>query len=126
MAIGAIDSSKIQAMLSQLKAAAQNQPANTSSMVGGINGLAKPVAPQSVNNQKKIDFSETLKASLDHVNNSQSKAVELGKSFAMGDDSVNLSDVMVASQKASISFQATVQVRNKLVSAYHDIMNMQI
>jgi len=126
MAIGAIDSGKIQAMLSQLKAAAQNQPASTPSMVGGLNGLVKPASPQSVNNQTRVDFSEALKASLDQVNNSQSKAVELGKSFAMGDDSVNLSDVMVASQKASISFQATVQVRNKLVSAYHDIMNMQI
>lgn len=126
MAIGAIDSGKIQAMLSQLKAAAQNQPTNTSTMVGGFNGIVKPTAPQSVNSQSKVDFSEALKASLDQVNNSQSKAVELGKSFAMGDDSVNLSDVMVASQKASISFQATVQVRNKLVSAYHDIMNMQI
>ncbi len=126
MAIGAIDSGKIQAMLSQLKAAAQNQPTNNSPMVGGINGLVKPTPPQSVNNQTKVNFSEALKASLDQVNNSQSKAVELGKSFAMGDDSVNLSDVMVASQKASISFQATVQVRNKLVSAYHDIMNMQI
>lgn len=126
MAIGAIDSGKIQAMLTQLKAAAQNQPANASPMVGGLNGLVKPVSPQPVNNQTKVDFSEALKASLDQVNHSQSKAVELGKSFAMGDDSVNLSDVMVASQKASISFQATVQVRNKLVSAYHDIMNMQI
>lgn len=126
MAIGAIDSSKIQAMLSQLKAAAQNQPTNTPSMVGGLNGLVKPLSTQSVNKETKVDFSEALKASLDQVNNSQSKAVELGKSFAMGDDSVNLSDVMVASQKASISFQATVQVRNKLVSAYHDIMNMQI
>jgi flagellar hook-basal body complex protein FliE len=126
MAIGAIDSGKIQAMLSQLKAAAQNQPSTPSPIAGGLNGIVKPASAQTVNNQTKVDFSEALKASLDHVNNSQSKAVELGKSFAMGDDSVNLSDVMVASQKASISFQATVQVRNKLVSAYHDIMNMQI
>lgn len=44
----------------------------------------------------------------------------------MGDDSVSLSDVMVASQKAGIQFQATVQVRNKLVSSYHEIMNMQV
>lgn len=126
MAIGAIDSGKIQAMLSQLKAAAQNQPSTPSPISGGLNGIVKPATTQAVTNQTKVDFSEALKASLDHVNNSQSKAVELGKSFAMGDDSVNLSDVMVASQKASISFQATVQVRNKLVSAYHDIMNMQI
>lgn len=126
MAIGAIDSGKIQAMLSQLKAAAQNQPSNPTPLVGGLNGVGKPASLQPVNTQTKVDFSEALKASLDQVNNSQSKAVELGKGFAMGDDSVNLSDVMVASQKASISFQATVQVRNKLVSAYHDIMNMQI
>jgi flagellar hook-basal body complex protein FliE len=39
---------------------------------------------------------------------------------------VNLSDVMIAVQKASISFQAAVQVRNRLVSAYHEIMNMQV
>ena len=44
----------------------------------------------------------------------------------MGDDSVSLSDVMIAGQKANISFQATIQVRNKLVSAYQDIMNMQV
>ncbi|MES2934461.1 MAG: flagellar hook-basal body complex protein FliE, partial [Pseudomonadota bacterium] len=42
------------------------------------------------------------------------------------DDSVNLSDVMISMQKASISFQATVQVRNKLVSAYQEMMNMQV
>ena len=126
MIIGAIDSGKIQAMLSQLKAAAQNQQSSSSQLAGGINGLVRPNLVQPTNSQTKVDFSEALKASLDQVNTSQLKAVELGKSFAMGDDSVNLSDVMVASQKASISFQATVQVRNKLVSAYHDIMNMQI
>ena len=50
----------------------------------------------------------------------------LSKRFQMGDDSVNLSDVMISMQKASIQFQATAQVRNKLVQAYHDIMNMQV
>jgi flagellar hook-basal body complex protein FliE len=63
---------------------------------------------------------------LDDVNGAQSKAKVMGERFALGDDSVNLSDVMIASQKASIAFQATVQVRNKLVSAYQDIMNMQV
>jgi len=63
---------------------------------------------------------------LNQVNKVQVEAEQLGKSFAMGDDSVSLSDVMIAGQKANISFQATVQVRNKLVSAYHDIMNMQV
>ena len=60
------------------------------------------------------------------MNQSQLEAERLGKNFAMGDDSVSLSDVMIAGQKANISFQATLQVRNKLVSAYQDIMNMQV
>jgi flagellar hook-basal body complex protein FliE len=50
----------------------------------------------------------------------------MGQKFASGDDSVSLSDTIIAMQKANITFQATVQVRNKLVSAYHDIMNMQV
>lgn len=74
----------------------------------------------------RVDFGEALRSSLDQVNGAQRKAEDMGQRFALGDDSVNLSDVMIASQKASISFQATVQVRNKLVSAYHDIMNMQV
>jgi flagellar hook-basal body complex protein FliE len=56
----------------------------------------------------------------------QKSSEQLGKNFAMGDDSVSLSDVMIAGQKANIAFQATVQVRNKLVSAYQDMMNMQV
>ncbi|HEY0267886.1 MAG TPA: flagellar hook-basal body complex protein FliE, partial [Methyloradius sp.] len=51
---------------------------------------------------------------------------KMGKDFVMGDDKVSLSDVMIAGQKANITFQATVQIRNKLVAAYSDIMNMQI
>ena len=46
--------------------------------------------------------------------------------FDMGDDSVSLSDVMIASQKASIAFEATVQIRNKCVEAYKTIMQMQV
>jgi flagellar hook-basal body complex protein FliE len=73
-----------------------------------------------------VDFSAALKGALDGVNGMQQNADALGQRFALGDDSVNLSDVMIATQKASIAFQTTAQVRNKLVSAYHDIMNMQV
>ncbi|MDB5854435.1 MAG: flagellar hook-basal body complex subunit FliE [Herminiimonas sp.] len=52
---------------------------------------------------------------------------EVRKNAAMvRENTVDLSDVMIATQKANIGLQATVQVRNKLVSAYHDIMNMQV
>lgn len=125
MGIEAIDSGRIQAMLAQLKAAA-SQSSPISTPVKDQFALGSIATEKPNKTSTTVDFSEALKSSLDQVNQSQAKAVELGKSFSLGDDSVNLSDVMIATQKANISFQATVQVRNKLVSAYHDIMNMQI
>lgn len=114
MSIGGIDSSKIQAMVAQLKAAATRPQ----------DGIAPPILAEKP--AAKVDFASVLKASLDQVSGAQHNADQLGKKFAMGDDSVNLSDVMISSQKASLSFQATIQVRNKLVSAYHDMMQMQV
>jgi flagellar hook-basal body complex protein FliE len=126
MSVGAIDSGRIQAMLAQLKAASSAAPANLAAPIQGLDGIKGITNGDSPKSTPSIDFATALKSSLDQVNQHQAKAVELGKNFALGDDSVNLSDVMVATQKASLSFQATVQVRNKLVSAYHDIMNMQV
>ncbi|MFZ6872722.1 flagellar hook-basal body complex protein FliE [Undibacterium sp. Di27W] len=116
MKMGGIDASRIEAMVAQLKATAAKMEANTGL---GVNQTESP-APG------RLDFSEALKASLESVNQAQVSSQQLGQKFAMGDDKVSLSDVMISMQKANISFQTTVQVRNKLVSAYHDIMNMQI
>jgi flagellar hook-basal body complex protein FliE len=111
---GIIDASRIENMLAQLKAAATRPEAG----VGPVK-----TEPASAG---KVDFAAVLKASLDQVSSTQNKAEVMSQRFAQGDDSVNLSDVMISMQKASISFQATVQVRNKLVSAYQDISNMQV
>ena len=51
---------------------------------------------------------------------------DLKDRLAAGDGNANLHDVMIALQKANVSFQEMVQVRNKLVSAYHDVMNIQV
>ncbi len=114
MKTGGIDSSQIQAMIAQLKAAATKP------------SLTTPVIQTEPTATTKADFSDALKTALDSVSASQTQADSMSKQFALGDDSVSLSDVMIAQQKASINFQATIQVRNKLVSAYHDIMNMQV
>lgn len=117
MKVGGIDSTAIDAMVAQLKAAAaRSQPA-----VNPLGGVL-----QAEKSATRVDFSQALKASLDNVASAQNSADQLGQKFTLGDDSVNLSDVMISMQKASISFQATVQVRNKLVSAYQDMMNMQV
>lgn len=82
--------------------------------------------PPQVAQTGKVDFANVLKSSLDGVAQAQSRSEELQKAFVLGDDRVSLSDTMIAMQKASISFQTTVQVRNKVVQAYNDIMNMQV
>lgn len=74
----------------------------------------------------KVDFADVLKSSLDGVARVQAQSEAMQKAFVLGDNSVSLSDTMIAMQKASINFQATVQVRNKVVQAYNDIMNMQV
>lgn len=86
-------------------------------------GLREPSQAAQAN---KVDFSSVLKSTLDGVAQSQQKSEALQQSFVMGDDKVSLSDTMIAMQKASINFQATVQVRNKFVQAYNDVMNMQV
>ena len=117
MNVGGIDSTAIEAMVAQLKAAA----ARTQPALAPLQG-AQPAEKSAT----RVDFSDALKASLDGVANAQNQADQLGKKFSMGDENVNLSDVMISMQKANISFQATVQVRNKLVSAYQEMMNMQV
>ena len=60
------------------------------------------------------------------MNDIQQQAGKVSDSFEKGDPQTDLTEVMVALQKAKISFQAMVEVRNKLVVAYQDVMNMQI
>lgn len=71
-------------------------------------------------------FSDLLKQSINEVNTQQADAKQLATSFEQGDKNVELSEVMISMQKANVSFQAMLEVRNKLVNAYQDIMNMQV
>lgn len=73
-----------------------------------------------------VDFAQTLKSAIDQVNQSQQGANVMAEKFAAGDSNTNLHEVMIELQKASVSFQEMIQVRNKLVSAYQDVMNMQV
>ena len=72
------------------------------------------------------DFAQVLKNSIDQVNQTQQQAETMAANFAAGDSSANLHEVMVSLQQANVSFQEMVQVRNKLVMAYHDVMNMSV
>ncbi len=106
-----MDTSAIDNLLGQLRAAAA-----TGSASGGA--AAAPV--------KGTDFATLLKNSIDGINGHQLDATRLARDFELGAPGADLNDVMISMQKANISFQEMVQVRNRLVSAYHDIMNMQV
>lgn len=80
--------------------------------------------PQQV--QDGPDFAKMLHNSLSQISEVQKNAGDLSARFEKGDPQVDLTDVMVSMQKASVSFQAMVQTRNKLLSAYQDIMSMPI
>ena len=74
----------------------------------------------------KTEFAEVLKTSIAQVNKTQTQAESMTHAFEVGAPGVQLHDVMISLAKANVSFHQMVQVRNRLVSAYHDIMNMQV
>ena len=80
----------------------------------------------SDNRATATDFTEMFSNAINAVNETQQTSSALATSYQQGDPGVSLSQVMVASEKASVSFQALTQVRNKLVEAYKDVMNMPI
>jgi len=71
-------------------------------------------------------FADMLSKAVGSVNETQQTAGELAKAFELGQGGVDLTQVIIASQKASVSVQALTQVRNKFVQAYQDIMQMSI
>ncbi len=87
---------------------------------------ARSSRPEPMNGAVQQNFGQVLKSALENVNSLQADASDLRTRFDMGDRSINLSDVMIAGQKSSIAFEATVQVRNKVVEAYKTIMNMPV
>lgn len=71
-------------------------------------------------------FADLLKASIDEVGAAQQRSEKLQAAYEADDPATNLQDVMISLQKANLSFQTMVQVRNRLVTAYQEIMNVQV
>ena len=101
---------------------------NIDQMVNQLRAVAAQASssPASQAADATQDFAAMLKSAVEEVNSAQLDAKQLTRQFEAGDPDVNLQDVVLSLQKASLSFQTMVQVRNKLVSAYQEIMNMQV
>jgi len=94
-------------------------------MVDRIEGIG-PVFPEKLNKNKgKGNFADILKQAIDRVNELQKKAEKLTDDFAEGRIS-NIHEVIIEAEKASLALRLTVEVRNRIVEAYRDIMRMQI
>ncbi|MEA1867522.1 MAG: flagellar hook-basal body complex protein FliE [Thermodesulfobacteriota bacterium] len=103
-----VDVAKVLAQLQSMAKASKGGPSN---QTGGKEG---------------VDFASILSNAVDSVNETQKDAMNLAKTFEAGNTDIDLSEVMIALQKANISFQAITKVRNKLVSAYQDIMSIPV
>ena len=76
--------------------------------------------------KSEVSFGSVLKDSIDKVNETQMESAKMSNAFERGEPGVDLTQVMISMQKASVSFQAMTEVRNKLVTAYQEIFNMPI
>ncbi|MFD2168151.1 flagellar hook-basal body complex protein FliE [Thalassotalea euphylliae] len=82
--------------------------------------------PMQQVNPSSQDFGNMFKQAINTVNELQQDAGAKRTAFELGDDKVTLAETMIAAQKSSVAFEATVQVRNKFVEAYKEIMSMPV
>ncbi len=90
-----------------------------------MQALANPQAtPEAVQGQG--NFSNLMQNSIREVNAAMQESRAMTTRFEMGDPSVSLAEVMVNSQKAGLQFQAVAEIRNRVLSAYKEVMNMPV
>jgi flagellar hook-basal body complex protein FliE len=97
--------------------------------IRSLQAQTKVSAPQADPTQQTSgpsQFANILRQGLDQVNETQQRANQLSDAFARGTPGVELPQVMLEASKASVSLKAVSEVRNRLISAYQDIMNMQL
>ena len=90
-----------------------------------MQALANPQAPPEAV-QAQGNFSNLMQDSIREVNAAMQESRAMTTRFEMGDPSVSLAEVMVNSQKAGLQFQAVAEIRNRVLSAYKEVMNMPV
>jgi flagellar hook-basal body complex protein FliE len=116
--------SNIQSMLQTLRSyqsqAAGGMDGDGNKVGGGLNGLNGSQGPQGPSG-----FGDLVRQTVDKVNANQMQASKIASAYERG-EGVPLTDVVLSMQKSSLSFEATLQVRNKVLKAYEDILNMPV
>ncbi len=96
-----------------------------SQIAQAVAALKAPAAAQAVP-AGKVDFVASLDSAMKAVSQTQNRSAELQRQFQLENPAVSLEETMIAMNKSQLSFQAAVQVRNRLVQAYEQIMNMPV
>lgn len=94
---------------------------------GGAQAPAGAIAPgiQGLNGTGRTGFADLVKGAVSQVNEAQGNARAMQAAYERGEN-IPLTDVVIGMQKASLAFEATLQVRNKVLKAYEDILNMPV
>jgi flagellar hook-basal body complex protein FliE len=93
---------------------------------GGLGGVGGPGAAAPAGGVGAPSFGDALGNALKKVNTLQAETRDLQAAFERGEPGADLARVMVAAQASTVAFRATVEVRNRLVQAYQDVMNMPL
>lgn len=88
--------------------------------------LADPAAANATPKEQTTDFSQVLRESVEAVDDRQAQAAAMTEAFQKGDPSVNVTELMTSLEKASLSFEAMNAARDRLLSAYREIMSMSV
>ncbi len=114
-------------MIEALSAIAQtlSDLASAASSTSGPSGPPDSVVP-GAGGAGATSFSSTLKGALDRLDGTIASANNTAKAFAAGNSDIPLSDVMVSMEQANLALQMAANVRDKVVAAYSNVMNMQV
>ena len=101
-------------------------PQQLLNQIRALNAEITAPSPTAADSATDSGFGDLLRNSINEVNDSQNTVKVLKEAFETGTGDASLAEVMIASQKADFSFRAMTEVRNKLVTAYQEIMNMPV
>lgn len=114
---------QLRSMREQVRShAVPKDPSGVGQAAGIGRGAAVPMLPPRTEGPS---FMQTMKAAIDGVNEQQQLARSMQNAYVRGED-VSITDVAIAMQKSSVAFEATVQVRNKILESYREIMSMSV
>ena len=103
--------------------ALQSRVGGVADPFGGVSGAG---AGAPTTGAPAVDFASLLKATVDNVASMQNQATSMAESYEAGDKSADITKVMLEVQKAGLAFRAMTEVRNKLVDAYTQVMQMSV